>query len=99
MQCIISVFITHLEIISLEILLILIRAYSILIYVFLFAEQYANCIWDKDTDRMVWWPPFIEDCSSKYIFSGIIFLLDVTSKNWIHYKVCVHKTKEKQKHE
>ena len=32
----------------------------------LLSEQYVQCIWDKDTDEMVWWPPAIEDCTSKY---------------------------------
>lgn len=34
--------------------------------IFIFQEQYVQCIWDKDTDEMVWWPPYIEQCSSKY---------------------------------
>ena len=23
-------------------------------------------MWDKDTDKMIWWPPEVEDCTSKY---------------------------------
>ena len=39
-----------------------------LIFLLLLTEQYVNCIWDKDTDKMVWWPPYIEECSRKYYF-------------------------------
>ena len=28
--------------------------------------QYVYCKWDKDTDEMVWWPPYIDECNSKY---------------------------------
>ena len=30
-----------------------------------FSEQYSTCIWDKDTDQMVWWPPEIVNCNRK----------------------------------
>ena len=34
-----------------------------------FAEQYSECIWDKDTDTMIWFPPVIEQCNRKCSFS------------------------------
>ena len=46
-----------------------------LIFLLFLTEQYVNCIWDKDTDKMVWWPPYIEECSRKYyFFSGLHFV-------------------------
>ena len=28
-------------------------------------EQYVQCIWDKDTDEMLWYPDEIDECSGK----------------------------------
>ncbi len=32
-----------------------------------FKVQYSQCIWDKDTDEMVWYPNEIDFCNSKFI--------------------------------
>ena len=29
-------------------------------------EQYSQCIWDKDTDEMIWYPDEIDECTRKY---------------------------------
>ena len=29
-------------------------------------EQYVQCIWDKDTDDMTWYPGEIDECGRKY---------------------------------
>lgn len=34
------------------------------------SEQYVECVWDKDTDEMTWYPNEITDCSRKYINSA-----------------------------
>ena len=31
-----------------------------------FPEQYSQCIWDKDTDEMIWYPDEIDECTRKY---------------------------------
>ena len=28
-------------------------------------RQYTECIWEKDTDDMVWWPPEIKPCDGE----------------------------------
>ncbi len=28
--------------------------------------QYSQCIWDEETDKMIWWPPNILECNRKY---------------------------------
>ena len=28
-------------------------------------RQYTECIWEKDTDQMVWWPPEIKPCDGQ----------------------------------
>ena len=30
------------------------------------SEQYTHCIWDKDTDEMIWYPNEIYECTRKY---------------------------------
>ena len=30
-------------------------------------RQYTECIWEKDTDQMVWWPPEIKPCDGQSI--------------------------------
>lgn len=31
----------------------------------IFLDQYINCIWDKDTDELIWWPQTILECNRK----------------------------------
>ena len=31
--------------------------------------EYSECIWDKDTDEMVWYPDEIDYCNSKPLSS------------------------------
>lgn len=39
---------------------------SILMYGQIYiVEQYVQCIWDKDTDEMIWYPDEIDECSRK----------------------------------
>ena len=33
---------------------------------FSFSDQYSTCVWDKDTDEMIWWPQDIDECKGKY---------------------------------
>ena len=63
----------------------------------LLSEQYVQCIWDKDTDEMVWWPPAIEDCTSKYYkemlsaFTKLLFPLSKYNAGTSHIlKVSLH---------
>jgi hypothetical protein len=44
-----------------------------------FAVQYSQCIWDKDTDEMVWYPNEIDVCNSKYNFQFLKIILFVFS--------------------
>ena len=37
-----------------------------LFYKYQFPEQYSQCIWDKDTDEMIWYPDEIDECTRKY---------------------------------
>ncbi len=34
-------------------------------FLYFFTVQYSQCIWDKDTDEMVWYPEEIDVCNSK----------------------------------
>ena len=40
-------------------------------------EQHVSCIWDKDTDEMIWWPSDIKECNGEYeiVFETIPELL------------------------
>ena len=46
------------------------------------AEQYSQCIWDKDTDEMIWYPDEIDECTRKY--NDTIVLID--KPNNINYR-------------
>ena len=35
------------------------------IFLFSCIDQYVHCKWDKDTDQMVWWPPYLQECNRK----------------------------------
>jgi hypothetical protein len=39
-----------------------------------FAVQFSQCIWDKDSDEMVWYPNEIDVCNSKYYFQFYKFI-------------------------
>ena len=34
---------------------------------FSFLDQYSTCIWDKDTDEMIWWPQDVKECKGKFL--------------------------------
>ena len=36
---------------------------------FQFLVQYSTCIWDKDTDEMIWWPSEVYACEGNHNFS------------------------------
>ena len=40
-------------------------------YLSIISGQFVHCMWDKDTDKMIWWPPEVEDCTSKYHFKDL----------------------------
>ena len=40
-------------------------------------EQYSECIYDKDTDEMVWYPGLVDQCNRKYYSLLIIQLTEV----------------------
>ena len=43
-------------------------------------EQYSECIYEKDTDEMVWYPGLVDQCNRKYYltltipFTGIYII-------------------------
>lgn len=42
--------------------------------------QYSTCIWDKDTDEMIWWPSEVYACEGNFYLS----LSDYVTKNGCH---------------
>ena len=44
-------------------------------------RQYTECVWEKDTDQMVWWPPEIKPCDGQFKYLQYITNHVVTSTN------------------
>ena len=38
-------------------------------------RQYTECIWEKDTDDMVWWPPEIKPCDGEFTSESLDSLI------------------------
>ena len=68
-------------------------------------DQYSQCIWDKDTDEMIWYPDEIDECTRKYLIDQRnnfrFYIMDVisSSSNWIYLLVFIsftHTTNENE---
>jgi hypothetical protein len=33
-------------------------------------SQFTECIWEKDTDTMVWWPPEVRPCDGELVLGS-----------------------------
>ena len=40
-------------------------------------EQYSECIYEKDTDEMVWYPGLVDQCNRKYYLILIIQSIEI----------------------
>ena len=59
------------------------------IFLFSCIDQYVHCKWDKDTDQMVWWPPYLQECNRK-----LYLIFEIAQKFLIsglcHYYSCLN---------